>query len=516
MFLSCGKRAAHGTRPGTRPGTLHGTLQRDYVPFLQSGADRDHGVTGQAQLHFFLDPAFGTLHEYVGTAFLGEDRSERRHHGTTFRVENNFGASREIGNHAGIHLLQLDADGDFTHVPGAERACLGHGPDPHQRPRQFDIGIGIQVDDGLHAEAQFLGVYLVDGGIENHRPRVHNLHKRLSGSHLIAFADLAEFAVPHDALHHHDAVHRRLHTHFLDVGVGASHFDPGLVAVQPRNPDLGDLRCVQQVCLRQQLLVRCVIFLYRKLELLGIDGTAHVGGFEIENSLFPIGLGRAYRLIVRFLHRRQVGQHLLDHVFLLNGTVFVIVQALQLVLRIEFSHHLAGLHMNSGLGQLQKHQAEIATTRAAIAASIQTAAAAQNARRHERGKILRIHGPVHADGRVQVAQPDDRGGNRNQRALGSNFGVVLGFEVICRPPGAKNQYGDEDSPQSGPPPGYWYRLRRNHQWSWLRWPRRPAWSGHTTGIGLHAFLNTRAVMYTEKTTPGSERLSPLARKLTFL
>src|ERR1039458_5882741 len=101
---------------------LHGTLQRDYVPFLKSGADRDHSETGQAKLHLFLDPAFGTLHEYIRTAFLGEDRREGRYHGVTFRVENNFGASREVGNDARIHLFQLDADRDFTHEPRAERS----------------------------------------------------------------------------------------------------------------------------------------------------------------------------------------------------------------------------------------------------------------------------------------------------------------------------------------------------------------------------------------------------------
>src|SRR5664279_4336277 len=108
-------------------GTLHGTLERDYVPFLKSGADRDHGETGQAELHLLLDPAFGTLHEYVGTAFLGEDRRKGRYHGVAFRVEDNLRASRKIGNDARIRLFQFDADGDFTHEAGAERAGLGHG-----------------------------------------------------------------------------------------------------------------------------------------------------------------------------------------------------------------------------------------------------------------------------------------------------------------------------------------------------------------------------------------------------
>ncbi len=44
---------------------LHGTLKRHYVAFLNSGADGDHGETRQADLHLFLDPAFGALHEDV-------------------------------------------------------------------------------------------------------------------------------------------------------------------------------------------------------------------------------------------------------------------------------------------------------------------------------------------------------------------------------------------------------------------------------------------------------------------
>src|SRR5260370_5823996 len=153
---------------------LHGTLERDYVPFLQSGADRHHGETGQTEFHLFLDPAFGALNEYVGTAFLGKDRREGRDHGIAFHVENDFRASRKIGNDAGIRLFQFDADGDFAYEAGAEGAGLRHGTDAYQSPGQFDIGIRVEVDHGFHAQTQFLGVHLVDGGIENHGSGVHD------------------------------------------------------------------------------------------------------------------------------------------------------------------------------------------------------------------------------------------------------------------------------------------------------------------------------------------------------
>src|ERR1035441_578642 len=132
--------------------------------------------------------------------------------------------------------------------------------------------------------------------------------------------------------------------------------------------------------------------------------------------------------------------------------------------------------------------AEIAAWTSAHAAAIQTGAAAQNARRHERGKILRIHGAVHAHRGLQVACSNHRRRNRDQRPLGSNFGVVLGFPVICRPAGAENQHRDKDSPQPGSPFGHQYLLRRNRGWSWFRFSLRPAWSGHTTWIRLHEFL----------------------------
>ena len=155
-------------------------------------------------------------------------------------------------------------------------------------------------------------------------------------------------------------------------------------------------------------------------------------------ALNVLGLGRAHGLIVSFLDRGQVGQHLLDRVFLLNRGVLIIVQALQLVLRIELGHDIVVLDVDSGLRQLHQHQAEIATWTSAHAAAIQTGAAAQNARRHQRGEILRVHRAVDAHRGVQVAQSNHCRGNRDQRPLGSNFGVVLGFPVICRPAGAEN------------------------------------------------------------------------------
>src|SRR6185436_14985666 len=135
-----------------------------------------------------------------------------------------------------IRFFQLDANRDFTHVPGAERAHLSHSPNAYQRPGQFDIGIRIHVDGGLHTQAQLLRIHLVDRRIEHHRPRIHDLYERLARRHLVAFPDLAELAVAYDALHYDDAIHRSLYAHLLDVGLGAAHFDLGLVAIQLVRP----------------------------------------------------------------------------------------------------------------------------------------------------------------------------------------------------------------------------------------------------------------------------------------
>ena len=54
-------------------------------------------------------------------------------------------------------------------------------------------------------------------------------------------------------------------------------------------------------------------------------------------------------LIVGFLAGGEVGHQLLDAVFQLDHRIFIIVEPLQLELRVEFGHHVAGFHLNSSL-----------------------------------------------------------------------------------------------------------------------------------------------------------------------
>ena len=167
---------------------------------------------------------------------------------------------------------------------------------------------------------------------------VHDRHKRLAGRDLVAFADLAEFAVTHDALHHHDAIHRRLHGHLLDIGFRPRHFDLGLIAVQLRGANLGALRFFHQGGFRKQLLVVGLVFFYREFVFFSVDRGTHFGRLQVEHGLVPIGLCGANLLIVGFLHSGEIGHHLLDHVLLLDRRIFVVVEPLQLVLGVEFGH----------------------------------------------------------------------------------------------------------------------------------------------------------------------------------
>src|ERR1017187_247181 len=476
---------------------LHRPRDPHDVPFLQAGLDAHIGEAGQAWLHLFLSKALGALDEDKGAAVFFEHGGPRDQHGVVFGTEHDFGAAREIGDDAGVHLVDFDADGDFTDEAGAKGTGLGHGADADQRAGQFDIGIGIQVHAGFHAEAQPLGIHLVDGGVENHGGGIDNGEEWLAGVDLVTFADLAVFAVADNAGHDSDAIHGALDSHSADIVLGALQLDVGLAAAEFRDTNLGSLGLHQEGVFILQLFVLGFSLLDRELVFFLVDIGADGDGLEIEKGLVPSGLGGADGLIVSFLGGGQAGHDFLDGVIALDDGVFVVVEALQLVGGVEFGHHVIFPDVDAGFGEVQEDEVEIGAAGAAAAgragtqatahaAAIRVGAAALNAGRQQGGEILCGDGTGDAHFAVEFSYHRSDGGHGNDGATTASGERRLALEIESDTRGGDQQ--SKGNPQGFPAPG---RLpRRYHGWPrHLRWRRDwfPARVGrrNTTRMGLH-------------------------------
>ena len=180
--------------------TTCGTLQRDHIPLLQvPNGSQPCGETGAGPVDLLLDPALGTLHEHVGTAVFVEDRRRAAPPSYSFRIENDLAAAREIGNHPRDRSFRSSAEPESRprnrrgrcwsstsrRCPSATPAAPGPDKHPAGWWPAFP-GAAARHPPGSPSRSE----------PSNADPRSY---ERLAGSDLVAFADLAEFAVANDA-----------------------------------------------------------------------------------------------------------------------------------------------------------------------------------------------------------------------------------------------------------------------------------------------------------------------------
>ena len=118
------------------------------------------------------------------------------------------------------------------------------------------LGIGVERNKGLHAEAQALGVDLVDARLQDHGAGIDDRQERLAGEDLVAFPNLPGFVIEHDVREDGHSVDWRSDGHLFDVALGALQLTARLVEVELGASQRRLLRFLERGHLLDLLLVR--------------------------------------------------------------------------------------------------------------------------------------------------------------------------------------------------------------------------------------------------------------------
>ena len=152
--------------------------------------------------------------------------------------------------------------------------------------RKDQVGVRIQMHQRLFADLQAKHIFLVDRNPDLHDGRVHHLHERNAGTHLIALLHLAHISLLPDGVENHDAVDGRVNLHQGGVGLRMQHGFAGAVALNFKDADGGLRGLSLQVEGLLQLRQRGLRFVQVFLRLFGIDA-----GQQLDLLHLQLGLG---------------------------------------------------------------------------------------------------------------------------------------------------------------------------------------------------------------------------------